>query len=75
MSGENQVFCSLMLRQARAEAKEKGIVIPKLGTYNMGHRDGYEVYPKGHDMKWYPRAYNASDAKASWINEFIEGEL
>ena len=73
MSDPNTAFTSLLLKNARNEAKEMGVPVPRLSTWNttMGSNKYYEVYG-GTEMIWSGTAYNAAEAKSNAIGSLIE---
>lgn len=69
----NKTFCSNLLKESRAEAKKRGIKIPKLSTWrsDLGYNTYYEVWA-GTQLLWSGNAYNASEAKSKAIDRYIE---
>lgn len=69
----NQSITSLLLKNARAEAKAAGVSIPKLSTYcHKFTNPYYEVYDDKGTIIWQGEAYNASEAKAKAIGHLID---
>ena len=73
MSEENRAFCSVMLKLARDEAREKNVKIPKLVTWrdDYGVNTYFEVWA-GSEIIWSGDAHYATEAKANAIHKLIE---
>jgi len=76
-NADNIYFCGLMLKQARLDAKQQGVKIPKrLSTYriDMGNSTWFEVYAPNHGLLWSGYADCASHAKAHYIESLLNTE-
>ena len=76
MDDMNKAFCSIMLKNARAAAKERGIKFGKLTTWSdrIGTNRHYEVWEEGKGLVWRGNAYCATEAKAKYILSQIPDE-
>lgn len=71
-SQANTHFCSSLLAEARAEARQLGIPLGKLTTYHVQSiGNWYEVY-EDRELVWQGRAHNAREAKAAHIEARCE---
>jgi hypothetical protein len=71
----SKMITSFDLRDARKEARLRGVTVPKLNTWRcmMGGCNVYfEVRDDRGNMIWEGNAYDASEAKAHAINRLIE---
>lgn len=67
------MFDSLLLAEARKEAKEKGVTLPKrIVALKMGGQQWAVQADFPHNFDHYVSASSASDAKAKWIRQLID---
>ena len=70
----NRAFTGLLLREARRDAREAGVVLPKLSTWcsRLGTNTYYEVYGgKDEGMIWAGQAQDANEAKSQAIESIL----
>lgn len=73
MDDFNLMFCRLMLRQAREQAKRQGVKLPKRITALRSDKTWFFVEADGVDGK-YIKADNAIHARAEYIFGLLNAE-